>query len=201
MSSTDVEQSVKVIPFSGKRKDWAAWEEKFLARAKRKGFKDVLLGREEVPADIKEDGTPNEIAGETSEGKSLLKARERNELAYGELVLAMDTTKSAGKVAFSIVKRSKTKKFPDGLASDAWKGLCRKYAPKTAPSLAKLYKAFYGAKLRKGVDPDMFITYLEDLRIRMEDMGSEMSDAQFMMHILLEQSHQGVRKSSHEDRR
>ena len=102
MSSTDVEQSVKVIPFSGKRKDWAAWEEKFLARAKRKGFKDVLLGREEVPADIKEDGTPNEIAGETAEGKSLLKARERNELAYGELVLAMDTTKSAGKVAFSI---------------------------------------------------------------------------------------------------
>ena len=184
MSSTDFEQSVKIIPFSGKRKDWSAWEERFLARAKRKGFKEVLLGREEIPAEFNEDGTANEIAGATAEEQKLLKTREKNELAYGELVLAMDTTKSAGKVAFNIVKRSKTKRFPDVNASDAWKGLCRKYAPKTAPSLAKLHKLFYGAKLRKGCDPDVFITYLEDLCIRMEEMGSEISDAQFLMHVL-----------------
>ena len=97
----------------------------------------------------------------------------------------MDTTKSVGKVAFSIVKRSKTKKFPDGLMSDAWKGLCQKYAPKTTPSsLAKLHKAFYGAKLSKGVDPDVFFTDLEDLWICMEEMGSDMSDVQIKMHIL-----------------
>ena len=28
-----MEQSIKINPFSGKRSDWQAWEEKFLARA------------------------------------------------------------------------------------------------------------------------------------------------------------------------
>jgi polysaccharide deacetylase 2 family uncharacterized protein YibQ len=62
--------------------------------------------------------------------------------------------------------------------------LKRKYAPNTAPSLSKLHKQFYGAKLKKKVDPDIFITYLEDVRGCMEDMGSQMTDDQFMMHIL-----------------
>jgi hypothetical protein len=50
--------------------------------------------------------------------------------------------------------------------------------------LSKLHKQFYGAKLKKKVDPNIFITYLEDVRGRMEDMGSQMTDDQFMMHIL-----------------
>jgi hypothetical protein len=47
--SRDVETSIKVIQFSGKQKDWAVWEEKFMARAKRKGFKDLLLGKATIP--------------------------------------------------------------------------------------------------------------------------------------------------------
>ena len=45
----DVETSIRVIQFSGKTKDWPVWEEKFLAKAKRKGFKDVLLGKYKIP--------------------------------------------------------------------------------------------------------------------------------------------------------
>ena len=42
------EISIKVIGFSGKKKDWVTWEEKFLSKAKRRGYKDLLLGRTEI---------------------------------------------------------------------------------------------------------------------------------------------------------
>ena len=42
---------IKVIPFSGKAVDWPVWSEKFLARARRKGYKKILLGKEKVPDD------------------------------------------------------------------------------------------------------------------------------------------------------
>jgi hypothetical protein len=110
--------------------------------------------------------------------------RELNELAYSDLILSMDTDKSGGKLAFNIVMRSKTREYPDGNAAIAWQGLKRKYAPNTAPSLSKLHKQFYSATLKKKVDPNIFITYLDDVGGRMEDMGSQMTDNQFMMHIL-----------------
>ena len=55
MSETnDSLYSIKVISFTGKKKDWEAWEEKFLAKAKRKGYKDILLGKQEIPLDSKD---------------------------------------------------------------------------------------------------------------------------------------------------
>jgi hypothetical protein len=47
-----------------------------------------------------------------------------------------------------------------------------------------MHKIFYSAQLKKKVDPDIFITHLEDVQTRMEIMGSKMTDEQFMMHIL-----------------
>jgi 2'-5' RNA ligase len=100
-----------------------------------------------------------------------------NELAYSELILSMDTTTSGGKVAFNIIERSKTDKFPEGNSALAWNGL------NSAPSLTKIHKQFYSAKLKRKVDPDTFIGYLEDLRTQMSDMDSEMTDDQFMIHV------------------
>ena len=37
------------IEFSGKQSDWDGWFEKFLVRAKRKGYKKLLLVTERVP--------------------------------------------------------------------------------------------------------------------------------------------------------
>jgi hypothetical protein len=41
--------SIKVIRFSGKKKDWITWEEKFLSNAKHCGYKDLLLQKVEIP--------------------------------------------------------------------------------------------------------------------------------------------------------
>jgi hypothetical protein len=49
MSYEKNEISIKVIGFSGKKKDWITWEEKLLSKAKRRGYKDVLLlGKVEI---------------------------------------------------------------------------------------------------------------------------------------------------------
>ena len=41
--------AIHVIPFYGKSDEWPTWSEKFLAKAKRYGFKDVLLGKVTIP--------------------------------------------------------------------------------------------------------------------------------------------------------
>ena len=48
------ELTIKVIVFSGKKEDFADyWECKFLARARRRGFQELIVGckLEEVPKD------------------------------------------------------------------------------------------------------------------------------------------------------
>ena len=177
-STYKYETSIRVISFSGKKKDWIAWEEKFLAKSKRRGYKDILLGKVTIPKST--DTLDPAIDSE----KDLIEIREKNESGYTDLILSMDTETSSGKVAFNTVRNSKSKDYEDGNIEVAFKNLRRKYSPKTAPSLAKLHKSFYGAKLKKNVDPDIFITNLEDLRSRMEDMRYDMIDNQFILHVV-----------------
>ena len=41
----------KLPLFSSKTEDWPIWSEKFLVQAKRKGYKDLLLGKTAIPKD------------------------------------------------------------------------------------------------------------------------------------------------------
>ena len=47
------ETAIKVIIFSGKVKDWLMWEEKFLAKNKKKGYKEILTGKKNSKNGIK----------------------------------------------------------------------------------------------------------------------------------------------------
>ena len=51
MAGNNEDRPIKVIPFSGKKADWCVWEEKFLARARRKGYKSILKGNVQAPKD------------------------------------------------------------------------------------------------------------------------------------------------------
>jgi hypothetical protein len=42
-------KTIRLIPFCGKVDEWPIWSEKFLAKAKRYGFKDLLLGKLSIP--------------------------------------------------------------------------------------------------------------------------------------------------------
>jgi hypothetical protein len=41
--------AIRVLNFSGRKEEWPSWNKKFLAKAKRSGIKDVLLGKVEIP--------------------------------------------------------------------------------------------------------------------------------------------------------
>jgi hypothetical protein len=137
-----------------------------------------LLGKVKVPR------TDEDYDMNSEEGKELTIAADMNELAYIKLILSIDDKTSSGKVAFNIIKGCKNKDYADGKANMAWERLKNKFEPSCAPSLVKLEKQFLQFSLKKGQDPDIWITELEDQRMRLEELGSSVSDNQFILHIL-----------------
>ena len=106
MMSDEKERTIRILPFSGKKEHWAVWEEKFLARAKRKGYKDMLLGKDKAPKDSDNTDTSPELQA----------LKEANELAFEELILSIDGKTKEGRVAFSLVKGCKNGDHADGSA-------------------------------------------------------------------------------------
>jgi hypothetical protein len=57
------EQSIFVVPFSGKKKEWMTWEENFLAISHINGFSKILeMDLDDIPTDS-EDLDDDKVAG------------------------------------------------------------------------------------------------------------------------------------------
>jgi hypothetical protein len=65
--------TIRVIPLYGKNGKWPTWSKKFLAKARRYGFKDVLLGKVRIPM------TDEDYEVDTEKGKKLGIAADMNE--------------------------------------------------------------------------------------------------------------------------
>jgi hypothetical protein len=83
---------------------------------------------------------------------------ELNEVAFTELTLSINMKSSEGKVAFNLVKGCKRKEYLYGNAATAWERLKNKFEPVSAPSMVKLEKQFRALSLKKGEDPEVWIT-------------------------------------------
>ncbi len=77
------EKSVRIIEFSGKQLDWDGWSQNFLARAKRRGYKGLLLWKDKVP--MQEHLDLAESSSSDSD-KKILKLGGVNKLAYEDIV-------------------------------------------------------------------------------------------------------------------
>ena len=104
-----------------------------------------------------------------------------NEIAYTKLIQSIVVS---GKVAFNKVKGWKIKDYPDGNVFTAWERLKNEYESISGPSLVMLEKQFRELSLKKGQDPEIWITELVEIRMKLEVMGSSISENQFMIHIL-----------------
>jgi hypothetical protein len=144
--------AIQVLSFSGSKDDWPTWSEKFLAKAKRSGIKDVLLEKVLIPK------TSEVFYEKKDEGRRMMKVIDLNEMAFTKLVLSIDVSSSSGKIAFRIVTSCKTKDYEDGHAGLAWKKLKKKYDTVSAPSLVKAERLFRECKLGKDEDPETWIT-------------------------------------------
>jgi hypothetical protein len=71
----------KVILISGKKKDWTAWEEKFLSKANVKGYEDIVLGKVTIPKSTVVIDTKDDT------GKELLRIQEKNDSGYLDLII------------------------------------------------------------------------------------------------------------------
>ena len=176
-------ETIRVLKFSGAKEDWSVWEEKFLARAKGKGYRDVLKGKTTVPDDS------HVIDESTDAGKLELKARQANENAYEDLILSIDGDTREGRIAFGIVKGCKTKELPDGNAELAWTRLTNRYQSKSIPTLLKLKKDFMNSKFKDYNDPDVWITSLEEIQAKIIEIAPSkteyhISDESIMVHVI-----------------
>ena len=180
------EKSIKVIGFTGKTRDFRPWKSKFMARGNKKKYTQILDGTLKVPK--KDDYDTANVDSPDATQKDIISRYELNSSAYDDLILAMDTETTYGMVAFAIVDGAKTADNPMGDAHEAWTKLTKKYAPETAPSFIALERLFANSKLRPGSDPDAWITYLEDLKVRMNKITiegkSKKTDMDLIIHIL-----------------
>jgi len=96
--ATAKEERITIIPFDGTKKQWKIWSTKFLARARRKGYKEILLGIEKAP----KDNATTPLSTEEQKLKDL------NTLAYEDIILSIDGDKVNGRVAFRLVETSTT---------------------------------------------------------------------------------------------
>jgi hypothetical protein len=69
-----------------------------LAKARKSGIKDILLGKLRITK------TNDEINEETDNGKTMMKVFDLIKVAYSKLILSIDVKISSGKVAFNMVK-------------------------------------------------------------------------------------------------
>ena len=90
MSTSKGETSIKVVMFDGKQLSWVSWEEKFLARASKMGYRDLLSGEKSsvVPKKIDVDNADPD----DDEGKKVLENKRMNISVYSDLMLSMDSS-------------------------------------------------------------------------------------------------------------
>jgi hypothetical protein len=63
--------------------------------------------------------------------------------------------------------------------------LKNKYEQTSASSLVKTEKLLFSQRsLCKNEDPDSWITTLEEFRMKLDNIGSSMTDDQFMIHVI-----------------
>ena len=75
------EKNVRVINFDGNKKNWSVWEQKFLARSRRKGYKDIIVATKTAPV------ASTVIDESTTQGKDLSRQEHANLLAYEDLII------------------------------------------------------------------------------------------------------------------
>jgi hypothetical protein len=95
---TDLNTS-RVTPFCRKVDEWPIWSEKYLSKAKRNGYKDVLS----IPM------AEEEFAEVSDLGKMMTSSIKLNKIAYTKRNLSIDVKASKGKITLNTVKGCKNK--------------------------------------------------------------------------------------------
>ena len=162
------EKAIRVLTFSGKQEDWDMWSKKFLAMAKRKKYKGILLGTTAIPTEeeeLKDDATK--------------KARDANERAYSDLILSCND-----EVSFGIVDNAVTDENPSGDARLAWTELVDSFDPEIGTVVAELKREFQTSRMKLGQKPHEWVQSLEKIRAKLRKHKKKILDEDIIIHVL-----------------
>jgi hypothetical protein len=92
------EQSVKYIPWKGKKSEWFAWNNTFIVRAMTRGYYEILMVEETVTTNEKASLINEKLADQgitklTTQEKRDLKLYNANICAYSDLVQCCSSDK------------------------------------------------------------------------------------------------------------
>ena len=156
------ESAVKLKPFSGKEDEWVYWAPMFLARADAKGYRGIAEGEDEVPND-------DEVLDPRTESHKI-KLKQLNKTGYSELMALM----SRAKVAFMLVRKSRTAGLPNGSLFEAWKNLKARYEPVDVETVQEVIDKYNECKLEENEDPEEWVTRKDEIRLRLQiDFGKK----------------------------
>ena len=85
---------------------------------------------------------------------------------------------------FNMVKGCKSKDYTEGNAAIAWERIKNKCEPISDHSLVKAERLFRQSSLSQNKETDTWTTALEEFRMKLDDMGSAITDDQFTIHAL-----------------
>jgi len=170
---------IRVIVFNGEPEEWNYWEEKFLARGGKKGFKDVLTGVLQATNDSKTLDLMSAVGKE----KNLVK--KQNTFGIWRVDFVHWYEQGQGEDCIPDCEEQQNYWEEGGDVALVWKWLKEKYAPKIAPRKVKLMQEFQKMTLKSsGEDPDVWLTNLESIQMKLAETSYTISDKQLMIHIM-----------------
>ena len=191
VSSVDKEKrsgvtTKRTIVFGGNQEEWDAFYAQWLAINSHRGWSDILDGTEAVPTKTEVDAA-NAKTSLNNDDKDLLERHEKNVECFNMLLISMDASKHAGRLAFYLVNTCKRPEYPKGNSKLAWDKLISKYAPKNVQTELSLRKKFANTRLDMNSDPDDFMMKVEVTAMDINAMTkqtSNITDYDIMAHVL-----------------
>ncbi len=170
--------NVRVVPFKGNKDEWENWKEKFMIKAAIGKYDGIITGEDIVPETHDKDGKKLTLKPEETIIADL------NKKGFGDLIYSIDYTTPDGLIAFNAAKGTKTTENPNGNLYLAIQRLDKKYQPRTGTQLVHLTREFHSMKLKTKQDPEVFITDLEALKLKLAASKHIIDDKGLILHIL-----------------
>ena len=145
------------------------WEARQRAKMRLLGYLEVLDGKVHVPSDSSEYLKEDE-----------LQIRKINDEIYADLMLSItDPT------CFNLLMTSRTEALQEGDAALAWRILKEKFNSTNKASKITMIKEYNNCRLEKDMDPDSWITKMENLRWTLQHTHQKFqSDEEFLTQLI-----------------
>ena len=160
MSSSGAGKGLRVPEFDGKEANYQVWWTRFYAVACVYKFEAAL---QDTPEEAMPEAMSTTLKDTTDVEKAAKKLAEeavhRNSMAIANLTIAMTTP-----TTMTIVYKSHSEKWPNGLASDVVKALKKKYCPEDVTALVELRTKLSAVQMKNHERPSAMFERLSQIR-------------------------------------